>query len=479
MRTESRPHPDVPPVAEERDFQAVLGHVIAFVLRSAARHKLLFLACFLIVMSATTVLLRIMPRQYQVDATILAVRNPIMGTFANPTINREWDIPLRAAREVVMRRENLVALCKQTNFVQRRLATRSPIGNARSRILALLGRRPPNEDELLQGIVDGIENDLLVFVGQEGTVTISFVSSDPQLAYDFVEAAIQSFLDARHNVEINTVRETIGILEAQDTRVQKSATEIANRLEQEVRTLRAKSGGARRPAVRAVTPDLPTTSEDDRRLQATIAMKERSLTELEDAQRRRIQELQLTLGEQLNVYASEHPRILETRKDLEAASAPLPEILTLRAEIASLEAEAKRRGVEHSPAPPLLRMDPDLSSLSFDPILADDPRLEYDRSQLTDMLRQHSYLLDRIAAAQVEIDTAEAAFKYRYSVIHPPQLPTGPIRKRLFKVAIAGLLGAIAFAFFTCAALDFHRGTVLEDWQVEQLGIRVLMKVRR
>ena len=86
------------PAADEDDlipFKAI-AHYAGYVLRSAARHKAIFACCMVILLAATAALVRVMPRQYQTETTILAERNPL-GAFTNPSVNREWDAPLRAA----------------------------------------------------------------------------------------------------------------------------------------------------------------------------------------------------------------------------------------------------------------------------------------------------------------------------------------------------------------------------------------------
>jgi hypothetical protein len=469
-----------PAAGEDNLFDyGVVGHYIGYVFRSAARHRLLFVSCFLMVVGAAAALVAVMPRQYQIEASMLTVRNPIMNAFTNPNVNREWDAPLRAAREVVMRRDNLIALCKQTDFVRRHVASRSPLGRARAWLNSALGAQPPSEDEVLDGILDAIETKLYVSVGSEGTVTIGFVWSNAQLAFDFVEAALRSFLEARHTAEISTVRETIGILESHDAGVQKEAIEIAERLEEKERSLRGRTPIRRTLPPPPISTDAPRSEVDDQRLQATLALKERSLMDLEESQRRRVQELQARLAEQLNVFAPGHPLVMETRAALDAARGLSTQIDALRGEVGTLEAESKHRGIGHSSLP-LAAMETGLPrSTLADLGLTDDPRLEYERSQLGALLRQHSNLLDRIASARVEIDTAEAAFKYRYSVISPPQMPRGPIRSRFLMIGVAGFLGGLAFAFFSCVVFDIRGGKVIEEWQVERLGLTVLTKERR
>jgi hypothetical protein len=461
---------------------AAIGDRLGFVLRSAGRHKLLFTACLVSVVAASAVLAAITPRQYQIQATVLALRSPIMSAFTNPGVNREWDAPARSAREMVMRRDNLIDLCKQTDFVNRHLASRSRIALMRDQLRQLLRIKPATDEQVLDGLVDGIQGKLWVLVGEEGTVTISMTWSNAQLAFDYVEAALQSFLKARHTAEISTVRDTIAILEAHDARVQTDAMDIANRLEEKERALRGKSTVRRTfsSVLASPPPALPEVDDEDGRVAGALAVKLRALNELEEAQRRRVQEQQAKLTEQLNVYAPEHPQVVDTRKTLEVLRGPQPQLDGLRAEVRDLENEAKRRGIGRptiaaaAAAATTTTTVPSFSDLGF----SDDPRLEYERSQLAGMLRQHGNLLERIASAKVEIDTAEAAFKYRYTVLSPPQMPKGPLKPFGLILVVAGLLGGVVFAFFAAAVADLRSGRVIERWQIErELGVTILTKL--
>ena len=85
----------------------------------------------------------------------------------------------------------------------------------------------------------------------------------------------------------------------------------------------------------------------------------------------------------------------------------------------------------------------------------------------------------RVEAARLELDTARAAFKYRFSVVNPPMTPRRPTAPNVPFILIAGILGGIMFAFVACAGIDVWRRTVCETWQIErQLKLPVLSTVR-
>jgi hypothetical protein len=153
----------------------------------------------------------------------------------------------------------------------------------------------------------------------------------------------------------------------------------------------------------------------------------------------------------------------------------------LRAEIQTLERQIGRKGGRAEAMAPAMATQVQAEMAEARLRLADeDPRLEFERSQLRLLLRQHSNLLERIDLARVEMDTAQAAFKYRYVVTSPPQVPKSPIRGSPFLVVVAGILGGLGFMFFACAVLDLRSGRIVEGWQVErQLDLPVLAEFNR
>lgn len=456
MRQEREPLTAAPesPETDLVDYRRV-GQWCLFVLRAARRHRNLALASFAGVVSLAGLALAAIPKRWEVQATILAQRNPL-----NVGLYRDWDAPTRAARETVLRRDNLVSLVKQTHFTDRYLATRAPAVKARDSVFRLLRGRDRNGDELLEGIVDGLEERLWVLVGTEGTITIGFRWSDRDLTFDVVEAALQNFLEARHAAEVSSIAESISIFEEHSARLQGQISEKTREVEEMERESRARGG--RRLAVRGRVP----RDEELGRIEARLAGRRRALEDLEEYRRRRIAELQATLAQQETMYAERHPVLVASRKSIEALEAGSPQAEAIRVEITDLEKEIARRGVR--PRDPSAPAQSPLPDPSIDSGLDQEAtRLEYERHKLWLLVRQHSGLLDRIDSSRVELNTAQAGFKYRYSVVTPPQLPKAPVSPRTPRVLAVAVVGGVFFALFAAAAADLRRGVVLERWQIE------------
>lgn len=448
-----------------------------FVLRAPLRHKRLAAGAFVAVLALGVVARLVVPIKWEVRGTVLAQRSALMGTLSNPGMNRDWDAPTRAARDLLIRRDNLVALCKQTNLLERYLAGRAPAVKARDWVLAKLTGRERDRERLLEGLVDGVEDRLWLNVGPEGTVTIGFTWADKEIAFEMVQAAIQGFMEGRYATEIKMVGETIAILEEHDARVQKEIAKTVGQLEGKARALRIRTA----PRI-SLAPRTPASQDGDlARMESTLAARQRALADLEESRRQRLAELQAQLAQQLGVYAPGHPLVVTTRRAIESISGPSPQIEVLRAEVLDLERQVKRRGGRtDATASAAAAVGGEWAQAARMRLDEEDPRLEYERRQLELLLRQHSNLLERLDAARIEMDTARAAFKYRYSIVSPPQMPRSPAKPYGLLFIGGGLAGGIALALFLSTAADLREGRIQERWQVEQqLGLPVLGGARR
>ncbi len=452
-RDDSRPEP-----REDADLldYALLGHVAAFVLRAPSRHRLVALTCFLAMAGASVAALKILPKRYRVEAVVLALPNPLSLEFD------QFDAPTRAARELVMQRDNLVSLLEQTSFPARHAATRSPAGRAREWVLRLLGRPKPSREQVLEDLADSLEERLQVWVSQSGTITFKFEWSNRELARDLVDAAVRSFLEARHASDVARVEEAISILEEHASRLGVEVAEKTERLVELERTPRAARGPAPAPEARASPPpdpELPT-------LRRQLTAKQHALAAVEEYRQRQATELQVQLLQQEQIYAEQHPAVAATRRTIEALAGPSPRVEVLRKEIADLEADMKLRGAGPRDLAP--RITPQ-----------EDPKLDYARHNMWLLVRQHSALLERIDMARVELDTARTGFKYRYSVITPPLVPKGPVRPNAPKVLAMGVAAGVCLALFAAVFLDLASGRIFERWQIERrLGVQVLAELR-
>jgi len=225
----SAPREELPEVeraqAQLFDYQQLKDYA-GFVRRALVRHKLLALATFGVTVVLALLVAKFLPRSYYAETTLLPKRSAAIGALVNPDrlanqLDPEPASPLRPVGEVdsftrttaqaVMRHDNLVSLVKRVNLIDRWEATRSPLLRVKDMLMRFVSGRPP-DDIKLDAMVGVLERQLSVST-DNGRVTIGIVWPDPQLAYELVEAAQVSFLEARQREELATINDALGILE--------------------------------------------------------------------------------------------------------------------------------------------------------------------------------------------------------------------------------------------------------------------------
>lgn len=456
---------------------ALIGCYALYVLRSIGRHKKLFLLVWVGIIAFSLALMWSLPKTYQVVTKLQAQRN-VMPALSNPNHSMDADAPTRLAAETVQRYDNLVALLQQTEFIKNYPLNRAPLMKVKDFIWRKLFK-PPTPEEQIDNFVYYLRDRLWVSTG-DGTVTIGIEFPDKQLAYRIVEMALQNFLEARHAADVSTIAEAITILEA---RAQQAHQTLASALQQlqTLRDERAAHTGKRvnRSVVEARAP--AAVDGEYSRLAVAVLSKRRAIADLEEFRRRRVIELQTKLQEQRANYSDTHPAVLDTLQSLQAVRQESPQVVALKRELAPLEAELRKRGGADNaeigrPTPVVLQAE------HLDPIdLREDegPQIEYAKGQVRFALSNYNQFLDRIEGARLELDSARAAFKYRYTIILPAQKPRGPIKPKPLLVLGASLIAGLALAVLSTTLVDLHSRKLLENWQVErQLGLPLFGEMR-
>ena len=486
-----------PPAAQRPDESADLFDyalaraVLGFGLHAVRRHWPLALAAFVLVVGVAAGALAVMPKTYHTEVRILTAHNQVMTGLANPgrAVPREADAPTQAASDLILRHDNLVALTKQTNLLDQWDASRAPAVAAKDWIIGVFKGRPSEEDRL-NALVGVLEKRLTVTIGEGGTVTIEIDWPNAQMAYQLVEAAQQNFIETRHAIEVSTITEAISILEWHATATRDSLQAILEDLRRAREPVAPKPGErafARRvgPHARAPAPDQELTEA-----KAMLAARQRALADLEDYRRKRLVELQAVLVEQSATYAPAHPLIVATGESIAALSRDSPQTEALKREVRSLTAEVAARepraaAAAPASAAPAAEALPETLAVARREVAGigerdEEPSVEFLRAQLKVAIDKHEDLLGRVDGARIELDTARAAFKYRYSVVRPAQVPKNAERPKPLVFLGVGVLAALLLALFACVAVDLRGGRIVEAWQVEKLlGTPVLVLLSR
>jgi hypothetical protein len=224
--------------------------------------------------------------------------------------------------------------------------------------------------------------------------------------------------------------------------------------------------------------------------------KKAAIRELEDGRQRRLLELQARLTEQRVTYSDSHPIVTDTRRTIDMFSQPSQQVVQLKQEAATLESryrdltgsapdaatsglslllQPRASGGGRSSASALRRSMASAAAPSED----DDRPMEFLRAQLRMQMQSYDRLMDRMDAARWELDAAEVAFKYRYTLIRPAQMPNAPSKPNITLISVGGVLAAFVFAVLFAVLADLRRARIIERWQVERmLELPVLAELR-
>jgi len=446
----------------------LIREVLGYIVHSLKRHRMQILVCFGVISAVAAVASKILPRTYHAEAQIMTDRNPIIASLCNParSVPRDADQPTRGASELVTRRENLVALVKRTSLVERTDALRSPVQRLKDAVMKKLGRSVP-EDAKLDMMVGMLEQKLSVSTN-DGMVNIGLDWSDPQLTFDLLEAAQQSFIDARRKEEISSVQDAIAILESHEKRAAEDIKESIAVLEKIVARLVAERkkemGDGRSLSVFALK------DHHLAQIKFMIRAKRRSIQDVEEFRRKRLTEMQAQLQEQRTVYSPEHPAILELKDRIEALKADSPQLMSLKHEEEELLGEYTRAGGRDIDSVIDPGEDADAERKMAGNILGtpDDPEAAVATDNLRMIVAYHQEIIRRLNAARMELDIAMASFKHRYTVVNPAEFPDKPIKPKVPLIIGGGLIGGLLLGCFVALARDILTGRVLESWQIKR-----------
>ena len=466
----------------------LIAHILAYAVGSIRRRRRLVLLLALGIFAAAASSLYLMPKTYHVETRLLTQRNQALALKGE----NQAETMTRAAVETVMRRDNLVAIIHQTNLVNEWYNRRAPLPHLKDIIVHAIGK-PEAESETIEWMADVLEKRMTVWTN-EGIVGIAVDWPDPAIALRLVDAAQQNYLEAKHATEITAIAEQVSILQ-NHAAVLRDDVDSAVEVIEKLRADRLAKPLATAPTSTASPPTPPSgggrpapaphhSSEPDpelTQLKATIEAKQRAINDLEDFRRRRLSELNASLAEKSATYTENHPVMIDLRQTIASLSSESPQVTTLRADVARLQKEFDERSAIATAEQRVVPVIAVGGSLAAPPPLPGsvirieqesnddrDPAMMYARSQLRDAMAKYSSLRAQIETTRIDFDTAEAAFKYRYSVIEPPLYPKGPSKPNRILVILAGLLGGLFVGIFAAVVVDIRRGRFVEKWQVER-----------
>ncbi len=478
--------------AEGLDLEQI-RELVGFVLRSARRRPKLAALTFAVSAALGLTIAATMPLTYNSQVTLLAQRGSAIRVLssANPGAMDSVDNPIKNVGTMIMRRDNLVALAKEANLVERFKAGRGHALKLKDRVVSLLFG-PTSAEDMESNLVRTLEKKLEVTTDDPtSTVVISVDWSDPQVAYDLVTLVQKNFLEARYDSDVAMINESIRVLE-EHAKTELEHVDAELDAYQKVVASRAVKPAAQPPtaarfyAAPGPTGAAATAQLPDPDLTKALEEKRLEIQALEAGRQRTLEALQQQLAQAQLTLTPMHPTVIALQQQVEAVGRPSPELTELRneerslmAQIAPPRAPLPTKGVSALAVAALALPRPAPSSdggTSDSDALATLPTFNPDRdgplqlaeSRLAAAIRGYQDATYRVDAAHVELDITRASYKYRYTVVTPAELSTKPKKATAQLVGIGSFVGAALLAFLLAASADLFTGTILESWQVRR-----------
>ena len=463
---------------------------LAFLKRAVRAHRLLVGVVTIVGVTLTICAVLYFPRTFTCKTVLMGFGSPILD-------GRDTQNPLDGADGLIMRRENLEAIVRDTGLVRKFEQRRTPIFRLKDRIIyGLLGA--PDEKMKQAILVGTLETKLSVTPergDQAGQLTIAVDWSDGQTAAELAEAARESFVRARHAAEMSAFEDKAAILDSHAAKLRDEVGLLAEQVmaatRQEVEAAEQKAT-ANSPKV-AVAPRVvtrstahaadPLVSEELSTLRERLAADKPKLTELEGEWARQVRDEKSKLADLQLRFTPSHPQVVTQQERVALISQPPPEIAALRIEIKTIEGDIKARELvnaarsgatsttvtgggttETLPTAVMQALDKDV-----------DPAL---RAQLSGAVVKYGDLRGEILMGRIELDTAQAAFNHRYQVIVPAEPPNKPEKPKPALILVGGLLATLLLGLLIPVLLELRGGVMVETWQVHHLQLPVLAELK-
>jgi hypothetical protein len=477
---------------------ATILHLVRFFFAAPRRHPFLGSLTAVFITSVAIAAAVLLPRTYSVDMRVVARRNPLLVQPGTPP----GDL-VAGAPDIVLKRDNLVAVVRDLDLVSRWDAGRSATLRFKDSVMRhLSGGSPPTAEQKARMLVAILEQHTFVSVDvSSSSMTLGVDWPNPKDAYDIVNALYGTFLDSRYDAEVSMYAEQLKVLdqkkEAAAGDVDSALAELTKLEQVRQKDLEAAAdvpgssidGGApvaphasmspahpvARPGAAAANPDLDTAQ--------TLAEVRTKIRNSEAEQTRRAAEADAQLADARAALGPLHPTLVALTRKAEAAREIPPDLVALRAQEKQLVqrlAEAATPAPSPAPPPawtapggaaapaptlaPAVRMATDLHDILTN---HEDAPTTLARATLASASQQYNTLLGRAQASKVELDVARSSFKEEYNVVRPTELPAKPRKPNVMLIVVGGI-GAALFLFFAVPfARDLLGGVILEPWQIE------------
>ncbi|MBI4818119.1 MAG: hypothetical protein HY791_17790 [Deltaproteobacteria bacterium] len=428
---------------------------LSYAVDSIRRRWRLALAVWFLVVVSVCVGAWALPKSYSADVRMLAVANPLMPSLATPrrAMPYHLDEPTRAVSEIVLSRENLERIIERTELEDQWLEHEAPLPRLIARGASALFGDPPRS-VFRENLVETLRDELSV-TEAHGAVTFAAKWSSAEMAYRLARALMDTFLEIRRVQDVQAIADTLRVIETHERQLEGVVQATLKR----VKSLAPTNPGRRTRAV-----DFEAFGAADRGVAKQIDSTRREIQSIQRVRAERATEIRKQLMQLTTDYTARHPLVLQLERSLEELSRDPDELITLKMKartLASTQASGVRRlGVLQTQGSEVT------------------PEYELASQELEIAVGQFADLVERRTNARIELDTAEAAFDYRYTVLSPAKRPEQPVSPRLSKVILASIAAGLVLGLVMAVGLDVLSRRIYQRWQIERvLGLEVIEEI--
>ena len=204
--------------------------------------------------------------------------------------------------------------------------------------------------------------------------------------------------------------------------------------------------GTRRPP--PVTGPSPQSTVQLMRLKSELESRQQDVARMAAVRNQQLLEARGRLASALTIYTEGHPTVLALRQAVEQLSRDSPDLIAASREVRDLEKQYDALSIKVGVATEDAQLRAFTGGPSVDPLslvsIGDeaDPvsvRLRVEMSQL-------AAVRERENAARAELESAEAGFKFRYSVTRPPRVPRRPSGPNVAAITLVGAVASLILA---------------------------------
>ena len=262
-----------------------------------------------------------------------------------------------------MRRDNMLALVKESNLVERWHATRPAALRLKDSFSELLhGTSTPEEEQKM--LAQTVEKRLQVSA-DDNTVSISVDWQDPHMAYELATIVQKNFVGARYDADVTARQDTITVLEEHAKAAGEEVDSALAAYQATVDRLNGAAGfpgapsapggmaptptpsataaasgdAAGRPPPLVMVPRPAVAAGPDPELVKALEEKRRQIHLFEDMHAREIETLKQQLLQAQLTLTPQHPTVIALQQKVDTLSQPSSELAQLKNEERSLMAQ--------------------------------------------------------------------------------------------------------------------------------------------